>query len=50
MIAKILTAVNDDCQQLLSDNELQKDSQWFEEQDERIFSFKTQDNKMIKIS
>ena len=42
---KLLTAVNDEYQHLLSQDELLADSQWFEEQDERIFSFK---HKIIK--
>ena len=42
---KLLTAVNDEYQHLLSQDELFADSQWFEEQDERIFSFK---HKIIK--
>ena len=42
---KLLTAVNDEYQHLLTEDELLADSQWFEEQDERIFSFK---HKIIK--
>ena len=42
---KLLTAVNNEYQHLLSEDELLADSQWFEEQDERIFSFK---HKIIK--
>ena len=42
---KLFTAVNDEYQHLLKEDELLADSQWFEEQDERIFSFK---HKIIK--
>ena len=42
---KLLTAVNYEYQHLLTEDELLADSQWFEEQDERIFSFK---HKIIK--
>ena len=42
---KLLTAVNDKFQHLLTEDELLADSQWLEEQDERIFSFK---HKIIK--
>ena len=42
---KLLTAVNDEYQHLLIENELLADRQWFEEQDDRIFSFK---HKIIK--
>ena len=37
---KLLTAVNDEYQNLLTEDELLADSQWLEEQDDRIFSFK----------
>ena len=42
---KLLTAVNDEYQRLFREDELLTDSQCFEEQDERIFSFK---HKIIK--
>ena len=42
---KLLAAANDEYQHLLTEDELLADSQWFEEQDERIFSFK---HKIIK--
>ena len=42
---KLLTAVNDEYQHLLTEDELLADSQWFEKQNERIFSFK---HKIIK--
>ena len=42
---KLFTAVNDKYQHLLTEDELLADSQWFEEQDEGIFSFK---HKIIK--
>ena len=42
---KLLTAVNDEYQHLLTQDKLLADSQWFEEQDERIFIFK---HKIIK--
>ena len=42
---KLLTAVNDEYQHLLPEDELLADSQWFEEQDEGIFSVK---HKIIK--
>ena len=42
---KLLTAVNDEYQHLLTDDELLADSHCFEEQDERILSFK---HKIIK--
>ena len=42
---KLLTAVNDEYHHLLTEDKFLADSQWFEEQDERIFSFK---HKIIK--
>ena len=42
---KILLAANDEYQHLLKDDKFHANSQWFEEQDERIFSFK---HKIIK--
>ena len=42
---KLLTAINDEYQHLLTEDELLADSQWFEKQNERIFSFK---HKIIK--
>ena len=44
-MVKLLRAANDKYQLLLTEDELLADSQWFEEQDERIFSFK---QKIIK--
>ena len=44
-MVKLLRAANDKYQHLLTEDELLADSQWFEEQDERIFSFK---QKIIK--
>ena len=37
---KLLKAVNDEYQHLLTEDKLLADNQWFEEQDERVFSFK----------
>ena len=37
---KLLKAVNDEYQHLLTEDKLLADNQWFEEQDERTFSFK----------
>ena len=45
---KLLTAVNDEYQHLLIENELLADKQWFEEQDDRIFSFKPKIIKWMK--
>ena len=45
---KLLTAVNDEYQHLLTEDELLADSQWFEEQDERKFSFKHNIIKWLK--
>ena len=45
---KLLTAANDEYQHLLTEDELLADSQWFEEQDERIFSFKHMIIKWLK--
>ena len=42
---KLLTAANEEYQHLLTEDELLADSQWFEEHDERILSFK---HKIIK--
>ena len=42
---KLLTVVNDEYQHLLTEDELLANCQWFEEQVERIFSFK---HKIIK--
>ena len=42
---KVLTGVSDEYQHLFTEDELLADIQWFEEQDERIFSFK---HKIIK--
>ena len=44
-ILKLHTAVNDEYQHLLTEDELVADSQWFEEQEEKVFSFK---HKIIK--
>ena len=44
-MVKLLRAANDKYQHLLTEDELLADSQWFEEQDKRIFSFK---QKIIK--
>ena len=44
-MVKLLRAASDKYQHLLTEDELLADSQWFEEQDERIFSFK---QKIIK--
>ena len=41
----LLTVVNDEYQHLLTEDELLANCQWFEEQVERIFSFK---HKIIK--
>ena len=41
----LLTVVNDEYQHLLTEDDLLADSQWFEEQDERMFNFK---HKIIK--
>ena len=38
-LLNLLTAVNDEYQHLLTEDELLADSQWFDKQDERIFSF-----------
>ena len=37
-VLKLLTAVNDEYQHLLTEDKLLADSQWFKEQDERIFN------------
>ena len=42
---KLLSAAKDEYQHLLTEDELLADSQWFEEQGEKIFSFK---HKIIK--
>ena len=37
-VLKLLTAVNDEYQHLLTEDDFLADSQWFKEQDERIFN------------
>ena len=47
---KLLTVVNDEYQHLLTEDELLADSQWFEEQGDRIFSFKHKIMKWLKAA
>ena len=47
-ILMLLTAVNDEYQHLLTEDELFADSQWFEKQDQTIFSFPHKTIKLFK--
>ena len=45
---KLLTAVNDEYQHLLTEDDFLADNQWFEGQDKKIFSFKHKVVKWLK--
>ena len=45
---KLLMAVNDEYQHLLTEDDFLADNQWFEGQDKKIFSFKHKVAKWLK--